>query len=174
MKSKKLVGITLAAVFAALTYVATTFIRIPAPVGYVNLGDCFVLAGGWLLGPLYGVLAGGIGSMLADLFGFPLYAPATLVIKSLMAFAAAFIGVKLAKGKSPWAAFALRLVSALTGEAVMVAGYFIYEICIYDLSAALAAVPFNLVQGAAGAVTAVLLFEALRAAGLASKLELHK
>ena len=41
---KKLV---LAAMFAALSCVATMVIQIPSPMsGYVNLGDCFVLLGG--------------------------------------------------------------------------------------------------------------------------------
>ena len=43
---------------AALVYVATSIIQIPSPVnGYVNLGDCFVLLSGWLLGPWYGAAA---------------------------------------------------------------------------------------------------------------------
>lgn len=61
---KKLV---LAAMFAALSCVATMVIQIPSPMsGYVNLGDCFVLLGGVVLGPVWGFLAGGVGSMLAD------------------------------------------------------------------------------------------------------------
>lgn len=35
--------------------------------GYVNLGDCAVLISAWMLGPLYGGAAAGIGSALADL-----------------------------------------------------------------------------------------------------------
>lgn len=54
--------------------------------GFVNLGDCFVLLSGWLLGPWWGGAAGGIGSMLADLLlGYGHYAPGTLIIKGLMA-----------------------------------------------------------------------------------------
>ena len=49
------------ALLAALTTVATMVIHIPSPTnGFVNLGDCFVLLAGWLLGPFCGFLAGGI------------------------------------------------------------------------------------------------------------------
>ena len=84
MNDKKIRKLVLAALLAALVCVATMVVQIPSPMqGYVNLGDCFVLLSGWLLGPWYGFAAGGIGSMLADLFlGYAHYAPGTLVIKA--------------------------------------------------------------------------------------------
>ena len=62
MNHEKLQKLILAALFAALTYVATNIIHIPTPAtnGYVNLGECMVLLGAFLLGPLYGAAAGGI------------------------------------------------------------------------------------------------------------------
>ena len=52
---QKTLKLVLSALMAALVYVATSIIQIPSPVnGYVNLGDCFVLLSGWLLGPWYG------------------------------------------------------------------------------------------------------------------------
>ena len=54
---------------AALVCVATMVIKIPSPLnGYINLGDCIVLLSGWLLSPVYGFMAAGLGSALADLF----------------------------------------------------------------------------------------------------------
>ena len=75
---------------AALCCVATMIIKIPSPLkGYLNLGDCIVLLSGFMLSPLYGFLAAGIGSALADVFsGYVVYAPATFLIKGLMALAA--------------------------------------------------------------------------------------
>ena len=32
-------------------------VQIPLPTGYVNIGDCFVIVSGFLLGPIYGGLA---------------------------------------------------------------------------------------------------------------------
>ena len=65
MSDKKIRTMVTAAVLAALSCVATMVVQIPSPMnGYVNLGDCFVLLSGWLLGPWWGAAAGGIGSML--------------------------------------------------------------------------------------------------------------
>ena len=89
MKTKKIV---MAALIAALTCVATMIIKIPSPLeGYLNLGDCVVLLAGWTLSPIYGFLAAGLGSALADMFsGYVVYAPATLIIKDIMALLAYF------------------------------------------------------------------------------------
>ena len=74
--------IVMAAMLAALVCVATMIVKIPSPLkGYLNLGDCVVLLSGWILSPVYGFLAAGIGSALADLFsGYVTYAPATFII----------------------------------------------------------------------------------------------
>ena len=55
MRDMKIRKMVLAALMAALTYVATMVVRIPSPMqGYVNLGDCCVLLSGWILGPWWG------------------------------------------------------------------------------------------------------------------------
>ena len=89
MNSKKTKLITLTALLTAFTTVSTMIIRIPTPTkGYVNLGDCLVNISAWLLGPVYGAAAAGIGSALADVFsGYIVYALATLIIKGAMAVA---------------------------------------------------------------------------------------
>ena len=99
MNDKKIRKLVLAALLAALVCVATMVVQIPSPMqGYVNLGDCFVLLSGWLLGPWYGFAAGGIGSMLADIFlGYAHYAPGTLVIKGVMALVAALMYEKMGR-----------------------------------------------------------------------------
>ena len=91
MRDMKIRKMVLAALMAALTYVATMVVQIPSPMqGYVNLGDCCVLLSGWILGPWWGGAAAGIGSMLTDLLnGYAHYAPGTLVIKALDAIVAA-------------------------------------------------------------------------------------
>ena len=73
--------IVMSSLLAALACVATMIIKIPSPLnGYINLGDCVVLLSGWLLPPVYGFVAAGLGSALADIFsGYIIYAPATFV-----------------------------------------------------------------------------------------------
>lgn len=147
MENQKVRKLVLSALMAALVYVATSIIQIPSPVnGYVNLGDCFVLLSGWLLGPWYGAAAAGIGSMLVDLLsGYGHYVPGTLIIKGLDALVAALIFRALGRGKTAM------LVSGIVGETIMVLGYFAYASMILGMGlAAAASIPGNIVQGIAG------------------------
>ena len=103
MNSKKIKTMTLAALLAAFACVATMLIQVPTPTkGYVNLGDCIVNISAWLLGPVYGAAAAGIGSAMADVIsGYIVYAPATLIIKGLMAAASFFVYRAVSK-KAIW------------------------------------------------------------------------
>lgn len=140
-----------AAMLAAMTCVATMVIKIPSPLhGYINLGDCIVLLAGWLLSPMYGFLAAGIGSALADVFsGYVTYAPATFVIKGLMALAAGGIFTALKNRAGDTAG---RIVSGTAAEIIMVAGYLLFESFLYGFVPSLANVPANAVQGVAGLI----------------------
>lgn len=152
-KNKKIV---LTALMAALICVATMIIKIPSPLGgYINLGDCLVLISGWVLSPVYGFLAAGIGSALADLLsGYALYAPATFIIKGCMALIAFGI-FKLMKNKTR--KLPARLIGGILAEIVMVGGYFIFEGFLYGFGASLVNIPPNCIQGVAGIVIGLLL-----------------
>ena len=166
MSDKKIRTMVTAAVLAALACVATMVVQIPSPMnGYVNLGDCFVLLSGWLLGPWWGAAAGGIGSMLADLLlGYGHYAPGTLVIKGLMALVGALVFKALGK-KS-----AAALVSGVVSEVIMVVGYFGYAGLLLGKGiGAAASIPGNLVQGAVGLVAGFLLLQVARRIHLEEK-----
>ena len=95
--NKHLLKITTAAVMIAFTCVLTMAVRIPSPTkGYLNLGDLAVLLSGWLLGPLYGSIAAGVGSALADLFaGYPVYVPGTLLVKAAMALIVSLVPARV-------------------------------------------------------------------------------
>ncbi len=145
--------ITATAVMIALTCVLTLAVKIPTPSkGYLNLGDCAVLFSGWLLGPVWGAAAGGVGSALADLFaGYPIYAPGTLLIKAVMAVSAALVPrlfrrIKNGRSHTGW------IAGAVFAEAFMVAGYWLYEAAVIGegFAAAVAGVSGNVFQGVAG------------------------
>ena len=162
MKHDKLQKIVLTALFAALTYVATNIIHIPTPGtnGYINLGDCIVLLGAFLLGPLYGALAGGIGSMLADLLlGYVTYAPGTFLIKGLMGLCAALL-FRALRGKT--GSLLATVLGGIAAECIMVFGYFAYESTLlgYGLAAA-ASIPSNAFQGVIGLILGTVLYQAL-------------
>ena len=164
-----LLKISAAAAMMALTCVLTLAVRIPSPTkGYLNLGDCAVLFGGWLLGPVCGPIAGGMGSALADLFaGYPVYIPGTLVIKAVMAFLAALVPYRFRRKESahPGIGFVL---SAVIAEGFMTTGYWLYEAFVVGegFAAAFAGVSGNVIQGIAGAAGAYFLAGAFSHTGI--------
>lgn len=165
--------LALTGLFAALGCVGTMVLQIPSPTGgYMNLGDAVVILGAWLLGPVYGAVAGGVGPALADLLsGYGVYVPATLVIKALMALTAAWLYRALGKRGL--------LLSALAAEVPMVLGYWLFDGALAALSGGGAlglclvgsavGIPSNLVQAAFGAAASTLLALALRRSGYVRK-----
>lgn len=169
MKHDKLIKLILAALLAALTCVATCVIHVPIPAtnGYINLGDGMVLLGAFLLGPVYGAAAGGLGSMLADLLlGYAAYAPGTLVIKGAVGLCAGLLFSAL-RVRTKGAA----LLAGVLGESVMVLGYFAYESTLlgYGLAAA-SSIGANCIQGLGGLLVGVPVYHALRAVPSVKKL----
>lgn len=173
MKFEKLLKLITAALFTAIICVATYVVQIPMPAtgGYVNLGDCFVLTAGIFLGPVYGALAAGLGSSLADMVaGYMQYAPATFVIKALMAITVYLIYKVLRRSLGSKLSAVSKLIAAVTAEAIMVLGYFGYEAVIlkYGIGAA-GSILGNTVQGAVGTIAAIALVTALESAAKKSK-----
>lgn len=156
-KTKKLVT---AALFAALACVATMIIKIPSPLkGYLNIGDCIVLLCGWMLSPVYGFVAAGLGSGLADLLsGYLVYAPATFIIKGLMALIACYT-FKLIH-KSLGHNLPARIVSGILAEIVMVLGYYVFEGFMYGFVASAVNIPANAIQGIVGLILGTILITA--------------
>ena len=153
--------IIMTALFAALACVATMSIRIPTPGtgGYIHPGDAIVILAGIILGPVYGMLAGGIGSALSDLIGgYFVYVPITFVIKGLIALFSGLVYQKIAKDSKS------RYVAVLLGgviDIVLVAGgYFVCEYFLYGASAA-ASIPANIIQGVGGLVISIILYPIL-------------
>ena len=135
---------------SALCLVATAVIKLPSPLGgYINLGDCIVLLSGFMLSPLYGFLAAGIGSALADIFlGYAHYAPVTFVIKGLMALLVSKMGRK-------------RLLGGVLAEILMVLGYYVFEGFLYGFGASLINIPANAVQGTVGLILGLILYKGM-------------
>ena len=163
MNGKKTKLLVLAALFTALTTVATMVIQIPSPMnGYVNLGDCVVLLSAWVLGPWLGAAAGGLGSMLADVIsGYAYYAPGTLVIKAVMALVAGLI-FRAAAGRGRRGELLIQTCGAALAEVIMVLGYFGYAgLLLGEGWGAALSIPGNLIQAAFGLVIALALIRIL-------------
>jgi uncharacterized membrane protein len=136
----------------AVVFVITRAFVVPIPQtkGFFNLGEAGIYAAGLLFGPLAGAVSGGLGSALADLsLGYTQYAPFTLVIKGLEG---AVVGLIAARWAGAAGRFAGRFSATVVGGLLMVAGYFLAQAYALGLGrqAALAEVPYNLVQAAVG------------------------
>ncbi len=150
--------ITFTAIFAALSVIGSIVITVPLPIGFFNTGDIFVLLSGWFMGAFYGFVAAGVGSALADvLAGFPIYAPATFIIKGTMALAGYFVAKLIKKAAKKAPDFVSRGVSAVLAEIIMILGYFIYEAILYGAPVAALALVGNSMQGLFGVVGATVL-----------------
>lgn len=155
-------SLALLALFSALVTVTTLMVRIPivATKGYFNLGDSLIFIAAALFGPLFGMIAGGLGSALADLIGgYIHFAPWTFFIKGVEGLIAGFL-IGFFKSK-PWSlkGVVVSIFSFVLAAAWMIAGYFGAEYIIYgfDYAPPLAELPFNVAQGGISAVVAVVL-----------------
>lgn len=157
-RREKTRALVFAAMFAALVCVATMVLTIPLPGnGFANLGDGVILVAAWTLGPVWGAAASGIGAGLADLLlGYGVYAPATLVIKALMAVVAVCAGKSILR-RMPNRKWLCVAISAVLAECVMILGYFLFECILYGGAVALADIVGNAGQAAVGIVVGTLL-----------------
>lgn len=154
------------ALFTAIVC-ACTFISVPLPLGYFNLGDAAILLGAWLQGPIGGCISAALGAALADiLMGYVFYAPGTAVIKALVALCAYVLYTLFKKLiKKEGLDFVPRLISAIVGESVMVGGYFFYEAVVLGFGmGATASVFGNVLQGICGTVIGAVLCSVLKKA----------
>ncbi len=153
------------ALFAALAFLLTYLTKIPIGIGYLNLGDTAVLLSG-LFAPLpLGPLGAALGSAMADLAaGYVVYMPFTFLIKLAEGLLAACLFRALGRR------FLGVVLGAAAGGLLMAVGYLLSEAFLirylepaggYGWLAALGAFPWNLLQGAAGALVAVLAYAPL-------------
>ena len=119
MKEHAAKYVTVNALSIALVCISTMAIQIPIPLGYMHLGNTCILLTAAMFGPGTGVLAGGIGSAMADLLtGYTL---PTLLIKSVMGLVIGYLAwgtEKRLRMASP-----RTLLAGVAGIAVMVFGY---------------------------------------------------
>ncbi len=140
-------AVALIAVLTALTTAITMSVAVPFPPtrGFFNLGDSMVFFSALTFGWRAGAICGGIGSAAADvLLGYGYFAPVTLISKGTEGLVAGAIG------KSMGGRNLARVLGVIAGGCCMVAGYFFGEILYYGLGPAIAEVPVNVVQAAAG------------------------
>jgi uncharacterized membrane protein len=117
--------------------------------GYFNLGDVAIFIVALTFNPAIGGVAGGLGSAIADMIGFPVFVIPTLLVKGLEGFLAGMISDK----KTP-----LRdILAVLVGGGEMILGYFLIELYFlqWGLGGAASEVPGNVGQIVIGAVLGI-------------------
>ena len=158
------------AMMTAMVMIATTFFKIPNAMGYIHLGDGFVLLAAIILPKKYACFAGGVGAGLADIYGgYAVWAPWTLVIKIVMVLIVQLFFDFLTKRASnekhiakiagiPFAELFAYVLAVLW----TVSGYYIAQGFISrNWIAPVADVPGNVLQASVGAVIATLVSVAL-------------
>lgn len=133
-------------IFAALVFVVTAYLHIPTNNGYIHVGDGFIYLAACMLPWPYAMAVGAGGAFLADcLTGFAIWAPGSVIIKSLTALLFSRKGNKMIR---PY-----NLLMLLPATVLCAGGYYLYEAILYgNFAAPLAGIPTNLVQSAASAI----------------------
>lgn len=145
-QKKSTYWLSVTALFMAITCIFTLFIRVPIPLGYANLGNSIILLTVFFYGTKSGILAGSIGSALADMLsGFNEWILPTLLIKAAIAATAAVIGKR--KGK-----FQLKsirtAIAVIVSMVVMVIGYVVGGAILYGgIEAGLSSAPGLIAEG---------------------------
>lgn len=147
-KNKKILNLSLAAVFAAIIFLATMIhVGIGFNGGYVHLGDALIYLCAAFLPAPYAASAAGIGAGLADVAsGAPAWVPATVLIKALSAL--------LFTSKKETVLCTRNVFACIIGAVICCGGYYVAEVVIYGCGWAvpIASIPFNLIQTVASAV----------------------
>ncbi len=151
--------ITLTALMAALIFVLTTLPRVPIPAtgGYVHLGDAGVTFAACAFGPWVAMAAGGLGTALADLLGFPQWAVFSLIVHGLQGLA---VGLILRRGLNVVSGVA----ATLAGTAIVVGGYFVAGVILVGPGAAAVEMLPNTLQALSGSVIGIPLYWAVQRA----------
>ncbi len=151
--------IAIAAMMTAIAAVFTLLARVPIPAtqGYFHFGDVAVFFAGFAFGPLVGLVAGGIGTGLADVLGgFAFYAPISLLAHGLQGLLAGWLG----HNRGPQGL----VFGWLAGGLAMVAVYFAAQAIVFGVGSAIAELPWNLGQMVGGGAIAVPILHLVRKA----------
>ncbi len=159
---------SLSAMFAAMIFVLTMFVKVPVASGYVHFGDALVYICAAIIGGPWAVLAAAIGEGLADIAGgFVAYAPATLIIKALIAIPF----ILSSKKNSDKILTPLNAVMIIPSGIITVLGYFLADLII-DKTYAIIDIPGNVIQAVGSGVIFIILAAAFDAAKIKQKIKL--
>ena len=158
MQRSKTFELVIAALFVALTFVATWLINIRLPLagsgGLIHLGNVPLFVAAMLFGRKTGAIAGAFGMALFDLMsGWTAWAPFTFVIVGCMGYT-----VGLIAEKKPFKSMMVNnLLSVILAIIIKVVGYYFAEVILYgNWILPFGSIPGNVLQvGVAGIIVLV-------------------
>lgn len=167
--------IVLLALVSSVTLVATMFLKLQTPTGYIHLGDGVIYGAALAFGPTFAAISGAIGSSMADVLGgYVMWAPWTFVIKGVAGYIIGKLGslqnqekpgTEIPSGSRSKAGprMGVRQVLAMVVGAIWtVAAYALATSILYSPAAALGESLGNLVQTGSGILIGFFLAPVLR------------
>ena len=150
MQNQSLRKLTRLALVASLVLVATMFLKMTTPTGYIHLGDGVIYGAALAFGPSFAAISGGLGSAMADILGgYANWAPWTLVIKAVAGWLIGKLGYNQGRTR--------QLLAMIAGAAWTVAGYAAATSIMFSPKAAIAESLGNLAQVGSGIVIGLFL-----------------
>lgn len=120
MKKERIKLMCLAGVFTAVVFVFTAYLHIPSHTGYTHVGDGFIYLAACLLPLPYAMFVGAGGALLADcLTGFAIWAPGSVIIKTVAVLFFSRKGVKIITWRN--------MLALIPAWALCIGGYYLYE-----------------------------------------------
>ncbi len=162
------------ALFTALTAVAAIVVQIPSiDGGYTNLSDAIIFMTAMLMDPVSALIAGGLGTFLADLIVYP---PTMLWSLLFHGAEGLIVGIliRFCSPKKGKISIAIDSAYMLVGGLIMMTGYFFAKAYVYGtLASALISLWRNAIQVGISIVVANLLVHPLKLARLVDRNDIY-
>lgn len=170
MKKFNVKYLTTAGIFAALVCVVTTFIRIPVPMGYINVGNSAIIILCCFITMKYGIFAGTIGSGISDLIGYPIWALPTILIKGAMIVT--FYGIRKIPLHNQKV---LTIIAGCISMLIPIFGYYFAGAAMYGgLKASLAQIPSLIIEYGANSILFTVAYLGLSKTPLANLMDVER
>ena len=132
----------------ALSYVVK--IPVTATNGFVNLVEAGIFVAALLGGARSGLIVGGLSGLLLDLLaGYPQWMVFSLVIHGLEGLVVGYFGYQKRVSS--------QIIGLIIGSAIMVIGYLLAGVLLYNWTAGVASIIGNIAQAVMGLIVALVL-----------------
>ena len=162
MKTRRLV---LAALFAALIFVAILFFHVPNGLGgFIHFGDALIFIAAAVLPFPYAIAVAAVGAGMFNLVRAPIWLPFTVVIKPLMTLCFGSKGERIFEGKR-------NIIAPFAGAGINTVLYFFANWLLFDQYTAIGAFIPLVIQGVGSVVFYFIIAYALDRIGVKSLLK---